>query len=266
MISKKSIFRGSRFILGLIGAPLEEAPRKLNLTLWLVKNQAIVLIWNEMDPKGESYRCIFNDNTCDFFSGVSKNTRKNLKRALNLCDFRYVKLEEILKNGYPVYQAGSTRFSNYKQKSCKKFTSDLVRDASRNRMKYLAAYYQGKLIAFMSLIDSDQVLFGYEAYFDPEYSFCNAMLGLYRVASIDALKTGFKEFDRGAKPLVHETNIDEFLQKIGFELQPCTVKALALPGTPVAVFFLVKLLEHFPNSLSAAARNKIKKLNGLLHE
>ena len=84
---------------------------------------------------------------------------------------------------------------------------------------------------YVTLFVCGHRVWGDTAAFDPEYSNAYPMYALYyKVAQYYLNEKGYKEFDRGTRPLVHRTNIDDFLLRLGYRKSYCRMGLyLALP-------------------------------------
>ncbi|MCK9488764.1 MAG: GNAT family N-acetyltransferase [Xanthomonadales bacterium] len=217
------IARGSSRVLSLVGPPLAAELDRDRLDAYLKSRNAYFAIWNIADPDAGNqwYRCICDTPGYSIDKVESKNSRQNLRKALKRTEVRPIEIDWLIPNAYPVYIAASQRFKHHRILDRPDFERDLARSLEGSGRRAVAAFIDERLVAFMTLIECGETLFGDRAYFDPGHSSANPMWALYYSVAHDAIASGFREFDRGTRPLVHETAVDQFLARLGFRLDPC---------------------------------------------
>lgn len=83
-------------------------------------------------------------------------------------------------------------------------------------------FVDDKLVAYVTLFICGQSVRGDTAHFDPAYSRAYPMYALYYTITHHYLKKrGYKEVNRGSRPLMHETNVDDFLLRLGYRKAYC---------------------------------------------
>lgn len=243
------ITRGHKRILSFIGHPIEGAMDLVELNIYLRHRGAQIAMWN-YDPdyaeEGPWYRCICDNPRYDYSAIPSQNVRHNIKRSLARCQVRKVEFSWLAENGYKVYKAASKRFTGYKSMSEERFRAEMVRNEAFGNRAAVAVFAYGSLAAFMTMIDAKKVLFGDKAYFDPAFSSAYPMYALYYTVAKDAMSNGYLAFDRGSKPLVHETGVDEFLRRMGFRFSYCRLGFFALNRHLLALRLGGWLISHIP--------------------
>lgn len=217
------IARGSSRVLSLVGPPVIGDMDLEGLDAYLKGRNAYFAIWNISDPTagGQWYRCVCDTPEYSIESIQSKNSRQNLRKALKRTEVRQVELEWLIRNSYAVYLAASQRFAHHRVLDRPEFERDLAASLDGNGRRAVGAFVDGDLAAFMTLIECRSTIFGDRAYFDPRHSSANPMWALYYSVAHHAIASGYKEFDRGTRPLVHETAVDQFLLRLGFRLDVC---------------------------------------------
>lgn len=217
--------RGSNRLLTYVGAPLKDSLCPQALKQFLARRAAFGAIWNYDDGYSDSgpwYKTVCDRNDYDVESIVSKNSRKKANKCLSNCDLKPIDISIMLEKAYSVYVQACTRYKNADVIPEEKFRADLINKSQKNNSKMFGVFFEDKLIAYMTVLDFDQYAMGDIAAFDPDYSNYYPMYGLYfYVARYFVAERGYKEFDRGSKPLLHETEIDEFLEKLGYRKKYC---------------------------------------------
>ena len=98
----------------------------------------------------------------------------------------------------------------------------MLRNSNIPGSEALGVFVDDKLAAYVTLFICGQNVRGDIAHFDPAYSNAYPMYALYYTVAYHYLRErGYKEFDRGTRPLMHETNVDEFLLRLGYHNSYC---------------------------------------------
>jgi hypothetical protein len=216
--------RGSSLMLSYIGPPVERIPEDKRLKSFLRRKKALAAMWNydgDYADDGPWYRCICDVQGYDESSIKSGNVRHNLRRSLNRCTVREVDFPWLAENGYAVYAKASARFENYIRITESEYRTEMQTHAGHGERKAVGVFVGETLIAFATLILVADIVFGDTAYFDPDYSNAYPMYALYYSVAREYLAAGYRAFDRGSKPLLHETGIDPFLLRLGFRFSYC---------------------------------------------
>ncbi len=217
--------RGSNKLLSYVGPPLGGSPDRNELKVFLKKKKAFGAIWNYDDNYsdcGPWYKTVCDRKDYDTTIVDSKNSKKKINKCLNNCDLKPIDISIMLGKAYNVYVQACTRYKNADLITEEKFNVDLINKSQKNNCKMFGVFFEDKLIAYMTVLDFDQYAMGDIAAFDPDYSNYYPMYGLYYyVAKYFVVERGYKEFDRGSKPLLHETDIDGFLVKLGYRKKYC---------------------------------------------
>lgn len=226
--------RGSRKFLGYVGPPLKKSLEKVELKRFLAERGALGVTWSYDDDYADSgcwYKTVCDREDYDVAIIESKNSRKKVNKCLKNCELRPIKIESFLEEVYKVYLRACTRYKNADIIAEKKFCQEILGKHQRGNYKAFGIFYEGRLIAYMTVMDFDEYAMGDIAGFDPAYSNYYPMYGLYYyVGKYFVAESGYKEFDRGSKPLLHETNIDDFLIKLEYRKKYCRLGVyFALP-------------------------------------
>jgi hypothetical protein len=217
--------RGSNKFLSYVGPPLGDSPDRNELKVFLKKKNAFGAIWNydyNYSDSGPWYKTVCDRKDYDTTIVDSKNSKKKINKCLSNCDLKPIDISIMLEKAYNVYVQACTRYKNADLIPEEKFRADLVNKFQKNNCKMFGVFFEDKLIAYMTVLDFDQYAMGDIAAFNPDYSNYYPMYGLYYyVAKYFVVERGYKEFDRGSKPLLHETDIDGFLVKLGYRKKYC---------------------------------------------
>ena len=217
--------RGSKKLLYYIGPPLSTSFDPLELKLFIARNKALGAIWDydgDYAESGSWYRTVCDRVDYDVSIIASKNSRKKINKCLNNCVVEPIDISVLFKHAYGVYLQACTRYKNVDMVPEEKFVQDIKQKYEKNSYRAFGVFRKKKLIAYMTILDFGEYAMGDIAGFDPAYSNYYPMYGLYYyVAKYFVAEGGYKEFDRGSKPLLHETKIDEFLMKLEYRKKYC---------------------------------------------
>jgi len=182
-------------------------------------------MWNydyDYTQQGPWYRCVCDTPGYDINNIGSKNARHNVNRSLKRCVVRRIDYGWLGDNGYEVYINATSRYANFKPDSREQFKLRMNHHADNANAEAFGVFVGEKLAAYMTLFLGGQSVRGDYAHFDPAYSRAYPMYALYyTVPNYYLNERGFREFDRGTRPLLHETNIDEFLLRLGYRKSYC---------------------------------------------
>jgi hypothetical protein len=219
------VARGSSKLLTYVGPPLKKNLEPHALKQFVCEKDVWGAMWSYDDDYSDSgpwYKTVCDRKDYDTTIVDSKNSRKKINKCLGNCDLKPIDISIMLEKAYDVYIQACTRYKNADLIPEEKFRADLINKSQKNNCKMFGVFFEDKLIAYMTVLDFDQYAMGDIAAFDPEYSNYYPMYGLYYyVAKYFVVERNYKEFDRGSKPLLHETNIDEFLVKLGYRKKYC---------------------------------------------
>lgn len=223
------------------------------------------MVWTVDDSKGYTYRCVYDVSCVGAEKNESKNNIRNLKRGLERTRVIEIKFDDIDFEYYCVYVKSCRIRGTSVNFTESQFISYLRKWVLMKNHAIYAAYCDNQLAAFMTVIYSETVAFGDVLYYDSSYSSRNPLWSLYYNIANMTLDKGFVEFDRGSQPLVHSTNIDDFLLKINFRKIPITYLSVSLPFARTAFSFMVFLLKIFPKLVPISLSKKVFALDFILN-
>jgi dTDP-4-amino-4,6-dideoxygalactose transaminase len=230
--------RGSKRILSYIGPPLDSIPEESALHKFLKRRKAFGAMWNydgDYAAEGPWYRCICDIKGYSESSIQSANVRHNLRRSLKRCVVKDVDSKWLADNGYQVYAKAAARFENHSIISEDEYRKQILAQFEYKNRKAVGVFVDNKFAAYATLIVCENTVFGDTAFFDPDHSNAYPMYALYFRIAQDFLAAGFTAFDRGSKPLLHETGIDQFLLRLGFRFSYCRLGLYYIPLFRIAL-------------------------------
>ena len=152
----------------------------------------------------------------------SKNSRYYVRRSLKNCIVRAVDYEWLADNGYEVYISAASRYSYFTAVSMGDFAKEMREYSRQPGREAMGVFVDGKLAAFATLRICEKSVRIYGSQFDPAYSKDYPMYALYYTIAHHYLKErGYQEADNGCRALRHDTNIGDFLVRLGWRKQYC---------------------------------------------
>lgn len=191
----------------------------------------------------------------------SKNSRKTLRRSLERSQVRHIDFEWLAEHGYDTYCRAVDRYSNYQLNSPEGFARHIRRVGQLPGAFALGVFVDDALAAYGIAFEQGQSIRFAAAKFDPEYSSAKPMWALYYTLAHEYLARGFKDVDAGCRPLLHDTNIEEFFRRIGWRQAPCRMDLYLSAPIRFALFVARPLKGLLRRVLSST---NFARLEGLL--
>jgi len=121
-----------------------------------------------------------------------------------------------MDNGYKVYINASSRYANFAPKSEDTFREEIDLSFKKGGQP-MGVFVEDKLVAYAMLYLKYRSLRVATSFFDPAYSNMFPMYALYyTIAHIYLQRGDCEEINNGNLPLLHETNIGDFLLRLGW--------------------------------------------------
>jgi len=167
--------------------------------------------------EGPWYRLVCDMVDYDIDKLKSRNARYYIRRGLKDCTVRKVDYLWLGDNGYETYINAASRYTNFKPVSRETFRKEMHEHSSEPGREVFGTFVGEKLVAYETLLIWGQRVCAYATKFDPAYSKAYPMYALeYTVARHYLKEKGYKEIDGGSRPLLHKTDIDDFLLRLGY--------------------------------------------------
>jgi len=208
-----------------IGPPLKKSLDPQEVKRFLQKKHAWGATWSydfDYDEEGPWYRCVCDASDYDESKIKSKNARHNVRRSLKRCVVRPIDHLWLADNGYEVYVNAASRYTESRLETKKEFKRRLRSQFNVSGSEAFGVFVSEKLAAYVTLFVCGQGVLGDTARFDTAYSNAYPMYALYYTIARHYLKEkGYKKLDCGSRPLLHETNIGDFLLRLGYRKSYC---------------------------------------------
>jgi len=205
--------------------------------------------WDREDGPWYAYVCDTQGYDLDKIS--SKNSRKSIRRSLERCEGKAISADWLAENGYETYLNACSRYTNYKILSREEFKRETLALNDVPGALLRGIFVDGAPAAYGVAYDVGQGLRFREAFFDPEFSHAKPMYALYYLLAHECLNGKYTEIDAGWRPLVHDTNIEEFFRRMGWRQAPCRI-GLYLNLRLRALMFFVRVFRKLLQRLLPA--------------
>jgi hypothetical protein len=163
------------------------------------------------------------------FDKLSKKPRSYIRRGYSNCSVQRVDPAWLAVNGYECYVAAFGRYSDAHPISQAEFEKGHMGSVG-GPFDFWAVFCEGKLATYSKCVVGDDyaaalVLKSHPAYLRcyPVYALMDTMLKTYVVE-------GHKFVTFGFRSIAHDTNIQEFLEKFGFQKVYCDLRVVYRPS------------------------------------
>jgi len=153
---------------------------------------------------------------------LSRNTRSKLSRGKRRCATRKMTIEELIETGYKVHKAAFTRYPGQSPLSKDIYTKS-VESRKTGPFEVWGVWVADDLAGYVICALEDNEVFTEITRLHPEY------LKYYTTyALFDAILTHYvgalgKTVNNGNRSVYHKTNMQQFLLKLGYKKQPCSL-------------------------------------------
>ena len=177
--------------------------------------------WNREDGPWYAFVCDTENYELDKIS--SKNSRKSIRRSLERCAVRRIEPAWLAENGYTCYKNATERYTDFTVWTEAEFKAEMSKLADVPGVIMHAVHVGDDLAAYGIAYDVGKSVRFREAFFDPQFSHDKPMYALYYVLANECLNGQYQHIDAGWRPLVHDTNIEEFFRRMGWRHAPCHI-------------------------------------------
>lgn len=256
---------GGRLII-YYGPPLRESPDRALVRRAMRKFGALAAMWQyDYDaPRGPWHSLVCSTPGYCVDNITRKKVRYYVRRSLKSCTVEPVDLAWIADHAYETRIKAIARYTELRPETRAQFERRMRALVDDSAYAGHAAMVDGRLAAYSITVSLGNVLNVAVAKFDPEFAASYPMYALYYTMAHEALTSGrYQYVDNGTRPLLHDTNISDFLLRLdwrkaycrlGLELHPFARVALgvARPSRPLwARWLSAELRENFDALLKA---------------
>jgi len=199
---------------------------------------AWIALWNDSwDTPPGPWWWICCDNRQYDLDSLSSNRRSNVRRGLRRCEVRLIEAADFAERGYEVYAAAFERYgSDLEPISREYFKEGVNLWAQYPGRERWGAFVDGRLAAYARCIVVDDVVFASEIKADPALLKSYPNEALWFTLTAHYLKErGMSYVTDGWRVLQHQTNVQDFLQSMGYRRIYCSLRVMMHPLLDLAV-------------------------------
>lgn len=202
------------------------------------KTNALLALWHERwdtDPC-EWWRVVC-DNACYDLELLSKNARRDIRAGLRRCEVRRLDPDVFLDHGFEVYTSAQARYgANVETMTAERFQTMVRKNQSYAGRETWGAFANERLIAWVSCIVQDDIVNLSWAKSNPEYLRLlpnNALC--YELTRHYLRDRQMRYVSDGTRSVLHDTNFQDFLCKMGYRRVYCPLKIAMKPVVRLAI-------------------------------
>ena len=220
LIHKDTIWCNSNGIIQPIGPAKFDYSISVNEAKYILKRLKGRLIrWTDgfSDKKCSEFYAVICKKPIEL-EKIPAKRRSEIKRGLNNCIVEKVSTKFVAENAYEVYIRSFDRYRNVRvpKISEQAFKNNMLATAEFEDIHdYWVVFYKNKLIAYAHVNLYDKIEAEYtHISFHPEYlQYYPSYALLYKMNEYYLKEMAFEYVNDGFRNLLHQTNIQEFLQK-----------------------------------------------------
>jgi hypothetical protein len=205
----------------------------------LRQSGAIAALWNDAwdTSPGPWWWVCCDDRQYDLERIRSGSRRKCVKRGLRQCSSRMIGVDELGEIGYDVYAAAFDRYApGAKPLSREAYVADVRRNAEYGGRETWGAFVGGRLAAYATCIVVDDVVYVSASKSNPAMFKCNPNEALRFEMTRHYLRDRRMTYViSGMRVLQHESNIQEFLESMGYRKIYCPLRLEMRAGVSAAL-------------------------------
>jgi hypothetical protein len=162
---------------------------------------------------------------CDEYdiAKVSRNTRNQIKRGYKKCSVHRISARYLAEFGYECYRNAFRRYNNVKYMKCNEFKEKILQLIGyENIFEHWGVFIKNKLVGYVEcIIESEKGVSTSVIKYDPDYLvYYSSYAMMDTLLSYYVNKKGLP-LSNGNRSISHDTNIQDFLLKFGFNRKYC---------------------------------------------
>jgi hypothetical protein len=198
---------------------------------------------------------------CDSYDPkkLSSNTRSKINRGNRRCSVRKINADWLAEHGYPCYLAAYQRYENAMPVSQEVFYQNIV-VAQGDIFEYWGVFFENKLAGYCQCIVEDMDVCTSVIKYDPTYlKYYSSYALMNRLINHYVVNRGMV-VNNGSRSIAHDTNMQDFLLKLGFRKQFCYLNVIYQLRLKLAIQFLFPLQSIFAKLPDQGLVHKVKSL------
>jgi len=178
-----------------------------------------------------------DDPTYDISHIPKRGKRKDVRRGLDRCEVRRIDADLFAEHGYAVYEAAFEHYGAETTRiSADAFAQDVLQNAEYPGRETWGAFVADKLVAYITCVIVDDAV-GLSAG-KSDLAYRNAQPNnalIYTLTQHYLTERGLRYATGGERVLLHESNIQDFLEMLGYRRVYCPLRAIVHPALSAVV-------------------------------
>ncbi|OQA66627.1 MAG: hypothetical protein BWY36_00870 [Candidatus Diapherotrites archaeon ADurb.Bin253] len=191
---------------------------------------------------------------------LSPTQRSKIRRGLKNCDVKKITPQWLSENGYECYKSAFRRYKGTIPSNERQWKRGLEIKSKYTCFEFWGVFIKEKLIGYSECIVLNDIISTSVIKYNPDYlKYYPSYALTYTILDYYLNQKNYELISNGTRSISHDTQIQKFLEKFGFDKQYCKLNVLYSP-----VFgFLVKITYTFRDLF-----NFLYKIipNNLLHK
>jgi len=175
---------------------------------------------SEVEIDATSWWYIYCDNYCPAL--LSGNTRSKLNRGRRRCVTRKMSVSELKNSGYEVYKAAFSRYAGQAPLSKERY-GELIWRRKAGPFDIWGVWVSGDLAGYIICAIEDDEVFTEITRLHPGYLKHYTSYALFDAVLSHYVNGLGKVVNNGSRSVYHKTNMQQFLLKLGYRKQPCSL-------------------------------------------
>lgn len=192
-------------------------------------------------------------------ANLSGSTRSKVNRGQKRCDVKKLEAKWFQKNGYACYHAAHQRYANMIPMSEKDFKK-IIQTKINGPFEWWGVFVNDTLVGYCECIIEEKEVATNIIKFNPQYFKQYTSYALFDKL-LDHYTSKGIQVSNGNKSIAHDTNMQQFLIKLGFEKHYCTLNIIYRPSFSLIMTLLYKsrkLISLLPE------HRRVNQVNALL--
>ncbi|MCE5253307.1 MAG: GNAT family N-acetyltransferase [Actinomycetia bacterium] len=171
--------------------------------------------------------------------------RRSVRKGLRCCTVRRVHPEEYAESGFPIYCAACEQYG-VSAPTLEEFREGAKRSAAYRGSEFWGAYYDEIMVAYATCVVQDDAVSLGSTKSLPDYDKYQSNAALFYSICEHYSQRGLRYITNGSRTLWHPTQINDYLQRLGFRKVYCRLNLEMSP--PLAAVHKTQLL-HLAGAL-----------------
>lgn len=223
----------------------------------LLKHKALMAMWTshwDIENPTEWWWIACDIKNYDITKVTKDKMRQKIRKGLKSCDVRPIHVDEFCRLSYPIYHAALISYG-IKPMNEKNYCKHYMGLAAYPGEQFWGSFYHDQMASYTHATIVDGAVILVDGKHDPKLGKFKATTAMEYTMLNHYLNHGFRYVTNGWRPMLHDTNISDFLEDFEFRKVFCRLEIELSPLAKIVDRF------HILNLLSYSRLNKILGYN-----